>query len=59
MPEPTLRPGKKVQRGAGPFIDHLGTLLYLAPKDHVRLVLSVLGQDVSTTVSRRMVAPAA
>jgi hypothetical protein len=59
MPEPTLRPAKKGQLWAGPAIDDLGTLLYLAPRDHARLPVSVLGQDFSTTVSRWMVAPAA
>jgi hypothetical protein len=59
MLEPSLRPGKKVQLWAGPAVDDLGALLYLAPKDRARLLLSVLAQDVSTTVSRRMVAPAA
>jgi hypothetical protein len=59
MPEPTLRPGKKGQLWAGPAIDDLGTLLYLAPRDHARRPVSVLGQHFSTTVSRWMVAPAA
>lgn len=59
MPEPTLRPGQKVQLLVGTFVNHLATLLYLAPKDRVRLLLSLLGQDVSTTVSRWMAPPVA
>lgn len=57
MPESTLRPGQSVLPAAGPFVDHVGTLLYLAAKDRVRLLLSIRDLDVSTTVSRQMVAP--
>jgi transcriptional antiterminator RfaH len=57
VPEP-LKPGQKVRLIAGPFVDCIGTLLYLAAKGRVALLLSVLGQEVSTMVSRRMLAPA-
>jgi transcription antitermination factor NusG len=57
VPE-SLKPGQKVRLIAGPFVDCIGTLLYLAAKGRVALLLSVLGQEVSTVVSRRILAPA-
>lgn len=58
VPEP-LAPGQKVRILAGPFVDCVGTLLFLAAKNRVALLLSVLGREVSTMVSRRVVSPAA
>lgn len=57
LPETALRPGQKVRLLAGPFVDCVGTLLRLAAQDRVALLLQVLGTDVSTTVSRRLVVP--
>jgi transcription antitermination factor NusG len=59
MPDATLRFGQKVRLLASPFVDPIGTVLYVAPKDRVRLLPSILGQDVSTRMSRWMVAPVA
>lgn len=58
IPEP-LKPGQQVRMIAGPFVDCVGTLLYLAAKDRVALLLEVLGQKVTTLVSRRALVPAA
>lgn len=57
VPEP-LKPGQKVRFIAGPLVDCVGTLLHLAANGRVALLLSLLGQEVSTVVSRRMLAPA-
>lgn len=57
VPE-TLKPGQKVRLIAGPLVDCVGTLLHLAAQGRVALLLSLLGQEVSTVVSRRMLAPA-
>jgi len=57
VPEP-LKPGQKVRLIAGPFVDCVGTLLHLAANGRVALLLRLLGQEVSTVVSRRMLAPA-
>lgn len=57
LPETALKPGQKVRLLAGPFADCVGTLLGLAARDRVALLLQVLGTDVSATVSRRLVAP--
>jgi transcriptional antiterminator RfaH len=53
-----LKPGAKVRMIAGPFVNCVGTLLSLAAKDRVALLLNVLGQEVSTVVSRRILVPA-
>ena len=58
VPE-TLKPGQKVRLIAGPFVDCVGTLLHLTANGRVSLLLQLLGQEVSTVVSRRMLAPAA
>lgn len=57
VPEAGLEPGRKVRLLAGPFADCIGTLLHLAARDRVALLLDVLGTQVSTLVSRRMVVP--
>lgn len=58
VPDPGLTPGRKVRLLAGPFADCVGTLLQLAARDRVELLLNVLGSQVSTLVSRHMVVPA-
>ncbi len=58
MPDMGLQPGTKVRMIAGPFVNCIGTLLSLAAKDRVALLLNVLGQEVSTVVSRRILVPA-
>lgn len=58
MPETQLRPGARVRMIAGPFVNCIGTLLSLAARDRVALLLNVLGQEVSTVVSRRILVPA-
>jgi transcriptional antiterminator RfaH len=55
--DPSLRPGSKVRLIAGPFVDCVGTLLHLTAKGRVALLLNVLGQEVSTVVSERCLAP--
>lgn len=57
VPEP-LKPGQRVRLIAGPFVDCVGTLLHLAANGRVTLLLSMLGQEVSAMVSRRVLAPA-
>ncbi len=58
VPAPALRPGQKVRMIAGPFVDCVATLINLASADRIAVLLNVLGRDVSTVVSSRMVAPA-
>ena len=54
-----MRPGATVRIVEGPFVDNVGTLVYLAAKDRVALLLQVLSRDVVALVSRRAVVPAA
>lgn len=54
----TLRPGQRVRLVAGPLVDCVGTLMHLAANGRVAVLLSMLGQDVPTVVSRKMLAPA-
>lgn len=56
-PELALNPGERVRLVAGPFVDCVGTLLRMAANGRVALLLSVLGQEVATLVSRRVIAP--
>lgn len=58
MPD-LLKPGQQVRLIAGPFVDSVGVLLYSAAKNRVALLLSILGQKVTTLVPRRAVVPAA
>ena len=58
-PEADLQPGQRVRLVAGPFVDQVGTLVHLAARERVALLLRVLGQEISTVVPRHMVAPAA
>jgi hypothetical protein len=52
MPErPCCDPARENTATEGPvFVEHIRTFLYLAAKHRVRLLLSMLGQDISTTV---------
>ena len=57
MPECPCSDSARKHGYRGPvFVKHIRTFLYLAAKDRVRLLLSMLGQDISTTVQRRMLA---
>lgn len=58
MPEETLKPGSSVKLLGGAFADCIGTLFRLPDGDRVTLLIQVLGRQVSTTVSRHIVAPA-
>lgn len=55
LPDDGLKLGHPIQILSGPFSDHIGTLLRLADKDRVTLLLSVLGREVPVLVSRRQV----
>lgn len=58
IPERWLQPGVRVRVLSGPFVDHLGTLVSLASRDRVALLLNVVGRDVSALMPRHAVAPA-
>ncbi len=51
-----LKPGVQVRLLSGPFFDCIGKLLEIADRERVSLLLSILGREVKTTVSRRIVA---
>lgn len=55
----TLAPGQPMRLLTGPFANSIGTLLRLADKDRVALLLDLFGREVKITVSRRNVIPAA
>jgi transcriptional antiterminator RfaH len=57
VPDSSLRAGSRVRLISGPFVDCIGTLLHLAAKDRVAVLLNVLGQEISTIVSKRSLAP--
>lgn len=59
VPEQWLQAGMKVRVLSGPFVDCVGTLVDLASRERVALLLTVLGREVAAVVSRRAVAPAA
>jgi transcriptional antiterminator RfaH len=54
-----LKPGQPLRLLTGPFADSMGTLLRLADKDRVELLLNLLGREVQVLVSRRDVIAAA
>lgn len=58
VPDSGLRPGSKVRLIAGPFVDCVGTLLHMAANGRVSLLMSILGQEISTVVPRQMLVPA-
>ncbi|KAB2938998.1 MAG: transcriptional activator RfaH [Hyphomicrobium sp.] len=51
--------GQPLRLLAGPFANSIGTLLRLADKDRVALLLDLFGREVQITVSRRNVIAAA
>jgi transcriptional antiterminator RfaH len=60
MPEPKcdgLMSGARVRITWGPFADCIATILDLAPKERVLLLLELLGGNVKTTISRLAVMP--
>ncbi len=60
LPDPQrLAPGQPLRLLTGPFANSVGTLLRLADKDRVALLLSIFGREVQVTVSRRNVIAAA
>jgi transcriptional antiterminator RfaH len=52
-----LQPGARVRVAGGPFADCLATILDLAPKKRVLLLLDLLGGKVKTTISRFALVP--
>jgi transcriptional antiterminator RfaH len=52
-----LRPGAQVRVAWGPFADSVATILELAPKERVLLLLDLLGGKVKTTISRLALVP--
>ena len=54
-----LVPGQPLRLLTGPFANSVGTLLRLADKDRVALLLDLLGREVQILVSRRNVIAAA
>jgi transcription elongation factor/antiterminator RfaH len=58
VPTDQLRIGDQVRLLSGPFADSVGTLVRLAGKERVGLLLNLLGREVETLISRRMIAPA-
>jgi transcriptional antiterminator RfaH len=59
LPEPKFAFGEPLRLLTGPFADHIGTMLYVADKDRIALLLSLLGREVKVVVSRRHVAAVA
>jgi len=54
-----MKPGVDVKIVSGPFVDSVGTLVYLAARDRVALLLQVLGREVVVLLPRRALVPAA
>lgn len=52
-----FRPGAQVRVAWGPFADCIATILDLAPKERVLLLLDLLGGKVRTTISRLALVP--
>jgi transcription elongation factor/antiterminator RfaH len=50
-----LKLGQPLRLLTGPFANRIGTLLRLADKDRVALLLNLLGREVQVVVSRRQV----
>lgn len=53
----TLKLGTRVRIAWGPFADCIATILNLAPKERVLLLLDLLGGKVKTTMSRLALVP--
>ena len=52
-----LRPGARVRVAWGPFADSVATILELAPKERVLMLLDLLGSKVKITISRLALVP--
>jgi transcriptional antiterminator RfaH len=50
-----LVPGQPLRLVSGPFANYIGTLLSLADKDRVALLLNLLGREVQVRVARSQV----
>lgn len=59
QPEGEFTVGEPLRLLSGPFADHIGTMLHVADKDRIALLLSLLGREVKVVVSRRQVAAVA
>jgi transcription elongation factor/antiterminator RfaH len=55
MTADNIEPGQPVRVLDGPFADQVGTLLRLANKERIALLLNLLGREVEVEVSRRQV----
>jgi transcriptional antiterminator RfaH len=53
-----LKPGDRLRVISGAFADQVGTLIRLADRDRVALLLEMLGREVHTTVGRDQVVAA-
>ena len=58
-PEPDLRRGDQVRLLAGPFADHVATILRLGESERIWLLLDILGRAVTTEAARRDIAAVA
>ncbi len=56
--DPKLHPGDTVRFISGPFSDCLAAVREMLPRERVRLLLSVLGRQVTTIASRREIVAA-
>ena len=59
LPPDSFECGQPLRLLAGPFADRIGTMLRVADKDRVALMLNLLGREVEVLVSRRQVAAVA
>ncbi|MFD2206831.1 transcription termination/antitermination protein NusG [Kiloniella antarctica] len=50
--DPNLKPGEKVKFLTGPFVNIIGSLSHMIDKERITVLLSLLGREVKTTVSR-------
>ena len=57
VPAPELQPGQQVRIATGPFADTIAAVLHLSPGERVKVLLDVLGGNVSATMPRRAVVP--
>lgn len=53
--EDSLKPGETVRLVGGPFADQVGTLIKLADKERVAVLLDILGRKVVATMDRHTV----
>lgn len=54
---PGLRPGMRVRIAKGPFADCIATILNIAPRERVQLLLEILGGRAKMTISRFALVP--